>query len=230
VLGHIQVVQSTMQTQSVPDPIRVSVVEDQGEVRLGLASLLEKSAGFGCAGAYGSMEAAIAGFPAALPHVALVDLGLPVMSGIDGIRILRARWPLLAILALTVHDENEYIFQALCAGADGYLLKSTRSEELLRCLRDVMEGGAPISPAIAKKVIYLFRQAKPTPATTSNLTPHELRILGLLARGENYKTSARILGVSVNTISYHVRNIYGKLHVHSRGDAVAKALRTGLIS
>ncbi len=147
----------------------------------------------------------------------------------EGIRVIHGRWPPIVLLTLTVHEENTFIFESLCAGADGYLLKSTRPDELLRSIQEAIAGGAPMSPGIARKVITLFRKVRPAPEETSELTPHESRILKLLASGENYKTSAKLLGVSVNTISYHVRSIYGKLHVHSRGDAVAKALRTGLI-
>jgi DNA-binding NarL/FixJ family response regulator len=176
------------------------------------------------------MEAALENLAHDLPDVLLIDLGLPGMSGMDGIRRIRGRWPGVVMLTLTVHEESSFIFESLCAGADGYLLKSTQPAELIRCIHEAIQGGAPMSPAIAKKVITLFRRARPVPEEANELTAHELRILKLLASGENYKSSAKLLGVSVNTISYHVRSIYTKLHVHSRGDAVAKALRRGLIT
>jgi DNA-binding NarL/FixJ family response regulator len=134
------------------------------------------------------------------------------------------------LLVLTVYEENEYIFEALCAGADGYLLKSTQPRDLLSCVHQAIAGGAPMSPGVAARVIRLFRKVRPRAEFVSDLTPHEVRILTLLANGENYKTAAALLKVGVNTISFHVRNIYSKLHVHSRSDAVAKAIRRGLIS
>ena len=210
--------------------IQVAIIEDQVAVREGLAHLVQNSEGFSCSGAYGSVRSAISGLEKSLPDIVLIDLGLPDITGVQGIEAIRSRWPSVALLALTVHDENEFIFQALCAGADGYLLKSIASDQLLRSVEEAVDGGAPMSPLIARKVIQLFRKFKPLPKGDYELTPHEFRILNLLANGENYKTSARILKVSVNTISYHVRNIYSKLHVHSKGDAVAKAFRRGLIS
>lgn len=213
----------------MPKPIRIGVIEDQVSVRDALARLLCTSDGFELTGAYGSIEAAKAHLPAALPDLLLVDLGLPGMSGMEGIRNFHRQWPTLVLLVLTIHEEHRYIFESLCAGADGYLLKGILPAELLASLREAARGGAPMSPGIASKVIRLFREHRPVPGA-SGLTPHEFRILKMLAEGENYKSSARILGVSVNTVSFHVRSIYSKLHVHSRSEAVAKALRTGLIS
>lgn len=213
-----------------PKPIRVGIIEDQVAVREALSRLLSSSPGFELTGGYASIEVATTALPAALPDVLLVDLGLPGASGTEGIRRFHSLWPKLALLVLTVHEENEYIFDALCAGAGGYLLKSTRPDNLLSSIREAVAGGAPISPTIAAKVIRLFREVRSAASAGSDLTPHEFRILKLLASGENYKTSAAILNVSVNTISFHVRSIYAKLEVHSRSDAVAKALRTGLIS
>lgn len=214
---------------ATPHPIRVGIVEDQATVREALARLLSTAEGFALMGEFGSIEAAATTLPGAMPDVLLVDLGLPGMSGTEGIRLFHQRWPNLVLLVLTIHEENQYIFEALCAGADGYLLKSTPPENLLRSLSDAVAGGAPISPSIATKVIRFFREVRPQAAAGSDLTPHEFRILKLLANGENYKTSAAMLNVSVNTISFHVRSIYAKLEVHSRSEAVAAALRRGLI-
>ena len=219
-----------MDARTSPAPtISVSVIEDQAPIRDAFAELLSTSAGFALAGAYASVEGALAHLPDNLPKVYLIDLVLPGMSGIGGIRLLRTRWPKVNLLALTVHEENSYIFEALCAGADGYLLKSTPANHLLQCIREAVAGGAPMSPSIAAKVIGLLRETRPAATAQTDLTPHEFRILKLLASGENYKSSAQILKVSVNTISFHVRSIYSKLHVHSRSEAVAKALRTGII-
>ena len=217
------------QNSGVASPIRVGVIDDQAALRSALSRLLSGSGNFVCTGVYDSVESALARLAGELPDVLLIDLGLPGMTGMEGIRVIRSRWPAIVLLTLTVHEENTFIFESLCAGADGYLLKSTQPEDLLHCIQHAMDGGAPMSPSIAKKVIALFRKVRPAPEEVTELTPHEFRVLKLLADGENYKSSAKLLGVSVNTISYHVRSIYGKLHVHSRSDAVAKALRSGLI-
>ena len=210
-------------------PIRVGIIEDQLEVRRALSQLVGSSDDFKLTGAYDSVEGAVANLKAAMPDVLLVDLGLPGMSGMEGIRSFRTQWPKLILLVLTIHEESRYIFEALCAGADGYLLKGIEAPQLLASIGEAAAGGAPISPSIAGRVIRLFREHRPSPAEDIGLTPHEFRILKMLAAGENYKSTARLLNVSVNTISFHVRSIYSKLHVHSRSAAVAKALRTGLI-
>jgi DNA-binding NarL/FixJ family response regulator len=208
---------------------RVWIVEDQPEIRNSLAALIGGSPGFECAGSFGSMEAVLAQGTAEPPHVALVDIGLPGISGIEGIRRIRERWPAVSPVVLTVYDDDERILEALCAGANGYLLKNTAPPRLLEAIRDSASGGSPMSPEVARRVVELFRRVQPPPQADYQLTPHELRILNLLVRGENYKTTAVKLGVSVNTISYHVRHIYEKLHVHSRSEAVAKALQNGLL-
>jgi DNA-binding NarL/FixJ family response regulator len=157
-----------------------------------------------------------------------MDIGLPGLSGIEGIRLLKERQPGLRLLALTVYDDDERIFQALCAGASGYLLKRTPPARLLQSLRDVMDGGAAMSPEVASRVIVLFRDFRPPEKADYHLTPHELRLLKLLGEGHSYKTAAAELGSSINTVGFHMRSIYTKLQVHSKSEAVAKALRSGL--
>lgn len=165
-----------------------------------------------------------------LPDVALVDLGLPGMDGIEGIRILKERYPALELLVLTIYDDDDRIFDALCAGAMGYLLKKTPPGRLLDSLRETVAGGAPMSPEIARRVIQLFRGVRSPARPDHDLTPHEVRILKLLVEGHNYKTAAVELEVSVNTVAFHMKSIYIKLQVHSKSEAVAKALRSGLVS
>jgi DNA-binding NarL/FixJ family response regulator len=161
--------------------------------------------------------------------VALVDIGLPGMSGIEGTRIVRERFPRLQVLVLTIYDDDDRIFEAICAGACGYLLKKTAADRLLEGIREVSAGGSPMSPEVARRVLELFRSVQPPPRVDSQLTPHELRLLRMLVDGHNYKTAAAELKVSVNTVSFHVRKVYDKLQVHSRSDAVAKALRNRLV-
>jgi DNA-binding NarL/FixJ family response regulator len=210
-------------------PIRVAIVEDQCEVREGLAVLINGTPGFKCAGSYRTMEDALLVLEKEPPDVVLTDIGLPLMSGTEGIRILKERHSHLPILALTVYNDDEDIFEALCAGASGYLLKNTTPARLLDCIREVMSGGAPMSPEVARRVIRLFREISPPAKADYHLTPQETELLKLMVEGHNYKAAAAKLGITINTVSFHVRNIYEKLQVHSKSEAVAKALRNHLI-
>jgi DNA-binding NarL/FixJ family response regulator len=175
------------------------------------------------------MEDAFGGLEQQLPDALVMDLGLPGMSGIEGIRVLRERYPRLAMIALTVFDDDRRIFEAICAGAQGYLLKSDPPAQLIEGVREMLDGGAPMSPPVARRVMELFRRFRPPEAAEHDLTPHELRILRLMADGHNLKTAAQVLAVSGNTVNFHLRNIYAKLQVHSKAEAVAKALRQGLL-
>jgi DNA-binding NarL/FixJ family response regulator len=208
--------------------IEVAVIEDKKEIREGLAVLLNGTEGCRCIGAYGSMEEALLKIGRSLPDVALVDIGLPGMSGIEGIAILKERHPKLLLLMLTVYEDDERIFAALCAGASGYLLKKTPPARLVESLEEAVAGGAPMSPEIAARVVRSFRDGRPPRGSEAELSPQESRLLGLLVDGHYYKTAARELGISINTVSFHLRKIYEKLHVHSKAEAVAKALRQGL--
>jgi DNA-binding NarL/FixJ family response regulator len=175
------------------------------------------------------MEDGLQGLSQARPHVALVDIGLPGMSGIEGIRLLKQSHPELQLLILSVYGDDDRIFNAICAGACGYLLKKTPPERLIESLREVASGGAPMSPEVARRVIELFRRFRPTDSVAYGLTEQETRLLNLLARGHHYKTAAAELGISVHTVAFHLRSIYEKLQVHSKSEAVAKALREGLV-
>lgn len=210
-------------------PIKVAIVEDQREIRECLALLVNGTEGYTCTGSYRSMEEALEKIPRQLPDVLLSDIGLPGMSGIDGVRRLKELHPGLLVLMLTVYDDDERIFDAMCAGACGYLLKKTPPARLLASLEEVVAGGAPMSPEVARRVIALFREIRPPDRADYHLTPHETRLLKLFVEGHNYKTAAAELKVSVNTINFHVRSIYDKLQVHSRSEAVAKALINRLV-
>lgn len=190
--------------------------------------LIDGTSGFHCANAWPSMEEALAARWSPLPSVALIDIGLSGMSGIEGLGLLRERYPTVAFVMLTVFDDDERIFDALCAGASGYLLKGTPPARLLDSIREVVAGGAPMSPEIARRVVELFRTIRPSEQSDCKLTPHELRILKLLVDGHTYKSAASELGVAFHTIAFHVQNIYQKLQVHSKSEAVAKALRSRL--
>jgi len=212
-----------------PPAIKVAIIEDRRDIREGLAVLINGTDGYRCANAFRSMEEALETIDRDLPDVVLADIGLPGMSGIEGIRILKERHPALPMLMLTVYNDDERIFDALCAGACGYLLKNTPPARLLASLEEAVMGGSPMSPEIARRVVTLFRDIRPPEKADHELTPHETRLLKMLVDGHNYKTAAKELAVSVNTISFHMRHIYEKLQVHSKSEAVSKALRHRLI-
>jgi DNA-binding NarL/FixJ family response regulator len=214
---------------SPPAVIKVAIVEDQREFRECLAILIDGTEGYRCTGSFRSMEEALDKIGANLPDVALVDIGLPGMSGVEGIRILKERYPALLLVMNTVYEDDDRIFDALCAGACGYLLKKTPPARLLESLREAVAGGAPMSPSVARRVIALFQDIRPPDRADYHLTPHEVRLLRLLVEGHNYKTAAAELSVTTNTISFHLQRIYEKLQVHSKSEAVAKALRNRLV-
>ena len=210
--------------------IRTTIIEDQKDLREALSTLIDYTPGFTCTGAFRSMEEAIARIKHDVPDVVLSDIGLPGMSGIEGIKILKESYPNLVILMLSVYDDDERIFDALCAGASGYLLKHTPPLKLLDALKEAVTGGAPMSPEIAMKVIKLFRDIRPPERVDYELTPHETRLLKLIVEGHNYTTAAEELGVKFSTIKFHMQNIYDKLQVHSKSEAVSKALRDRIVT
>jgi DNA-binding NarL/FixJ family response regulator len=210
-------------------PVEVVVIEDIRDVREGLMALINGTGGFRCVSAYRTMEEALARIHADRPDVILTDIKLPGMSGIEGIPVLRERCPEVPIVALTVYDNDDQVFKALCAGASGYLLKNTRPARLLESIHEVLAGGAPMSPEVARRVIRLFREFTPPAHAPYRLTPQESELLRLLVDGHHKKTAAQELGISVNTVSFHLKNIYAKLAVHSKTEAVAKALRERLL-
>ena len=221
------------QTQPNSSPqapvIRVAIIEDQRDIRECLTFLVNGTEGYSCTGSYRTMEEALEKIGHQLPDIVLSDIGLPGMDGIEGIKVLKERHPTLLVLMLTVYDDDERIFDAMCAGASGYLLKKTPPARLIESLREAVQGGAPMSPEVARRVIALFREIRPPERADYELTPHETRVLKLFVEGHNYKTAAAELGVSVNTINFHVRSIYEKLQVHTRSEAVAKALLNRLV-
>jgi DNA-binding NarL/FixJ family response regulator len=209
--------------------VPIAIIEDQREIREGLRELIDGAEGFRCSAAFNSVEDMLPKIGADLPQVVLVDIELPGKSGIEGIHLLKARYPDLVLVVLTVFNDDRRIFEAICAGASGYLLKNTPAPRLIQGLRDAASGGSPMSPEIAARVIALYRQTRPAAPEDHDLTPHELRLLKLLVDGHNYKTAALELNVSINTVSFHMRHVYQKLHVHSKSEAVAKALRDQIV-
>lgn len=205
-------------------PTSVSIVEDSDQVRATLARLINRADGFTCLAQYPSAEAAIEALPKERPNVVLMDINLPGMNGVECVRRLKQLVPELQIIMLTVYEDTENIFNALAAGATGYLLKRTSTPELLAAIREVQRGGSPMTTHIARKVVQSFQRTGPAPQSTENLSPREQEVLDHLAQGFLYKEIADKLGVSYETVHTYIRRIYEKLQVRTRTEAVAKFL------
>jgi DNA-binding NarL/FixJ family response regulator len=211
------------------EPIRVAIIEDDRAMCNGLGMLINGTPGYACVATFRSVEEALRSMGNHAPDVLLLDIQLPGMPGSDGVRVLQEKWPQLEIIMLTVLAEQEKVFESICNGACGYLLKETPPAKLLEAIREAHEGGAPMSPEIARKVVTLFQQTGPPEKFDDQLTPQELRLLKLLVQGYSYARAAEQLKISLNTVRDHIRSIYDKLHVHSKSEAVSKALRNRLI-
>jgi DNA-binding NarL/FixJ family response regulator len=211
--------------------INVMVVEDNDAIREGLKILIDGTEGYMCIAAYSRCDVMLKTLEKINPDVLLMDLGLPGMNGIEGIKKAKLILPELTILVLTVYEENDLVFDALCAGACGYLVKKTPPSKLLEAIQEAHQGGSPMSANIARKVIDFFQQKKQfsPQKQQSILTPREREILSGLVEGKSFKTIADSLFISIETVRFHFRNIYKKLHVHSQSEAVAKALKEGII-
>jgi len=211
--------------------IKVAIVEDSNTIREGLKLLIDGTEGYQCVGAYIKCEEFLDVINDIKVDVILMDIDLPGMSGIDGIKKIKSISNDYIILVLTVYDENEVVFEALCAGASGYLVKKTPPAKLLDAIKDAYEGGAPMTSNIARKVVDFFQSTKPIKSDNSkiSLTKREKEVLGGLVEGNSYKAISNNLHISVETVRFHFRNIYKKLHVHSQSEAVVKALKEGLI-
>jgi DNA-binding NarL/FixJ family response regulator len=207
--------------------IDIVIVEDDDAVREGLSILINGTQGYRCIATYPDCKSMLKNIEEINPDVLLMDIALPGMSGIEGIKRLKKILPEINILMLTIYENNELIFEALCAGACGYLTKQIPPAQLLEAIKEACDGGSPMSSNIARKVVNLFRQK--FPFSPQELTPREQEVLNALAEGKSYKIIADSLFISVDAVRFHIRNIYGKLHAHSEAEAVAKAIRKGLI-
>jgi DNA-binding NarL/FixJ family response regulator len=204
--------------------ISVSIVEDDAEVRSTLARLINGSAGYRCVSQHASAEDALQGIPKVRPDVALMDINLPGMNGVECVRRLKPLLPQTQIIMLTVYQNTEHIFNALAAGATGYLLKQTPPAELMAAIENVYGGGSPMSSHIARKIVQSFQQMPAGADGADSLSPREAQVLDLLTKGYLYKEIADTMQVTYATVHTHIRHIYEKLHVHSRTEAVAKHL------
>jgi DNA-binding NarL/FixJ family response regulator len=205
--------------------MNVSIVEDNEQLRTTLARVLNRSEGFKCLSHYGDAESALQGLPRDKPDAVLMDINLPGMNGVECVRQLKQLLPATQVVMLTVYEDTENIFNALAAGASGYLLKRTKSAELLDALREVARGGSPMTTHIARKVVQSFQKAGPSPQPTENLSQREQEVLDCLAQGFLYKEIAEKLGISYETVHTYIRRIYEKLQVRTRTEAVAKFLK-----
>jgi DNA-binding NarL/FixJ family response regulator len=205
--------------------ITVSIVEDNDQLRGTLARVISRAEGFECLGQHPSAEAALEALPKEKPNVVLMDINLPGMNGVECVRQLKPMLPDTQVLMLTVYEDTENIFNALAAGASGYLLKRTTSKELLEAIRDVQRGGSPMTTHIARKVVLSFLRPPGSSQPTEDLSPREKEVLDCLAQGFLYKEIADKLGISYETVHTYIRRIYEKLQVRTRTEAVAKFLR-----
>lgn len=203
------------------------IVEDRGRIRETIVDIINNSEGLKCIGAYNSCEAALEALKEVVPNVLLMDIGLPGMSGIEGVKLIKSRYPSVDVLMHTVYDDDDKIFQSICAGASGYVLKNAESSELIRAIRET-NVGAPMSASIARRLLTMVRGREGRDAAQAeelNLTPRELDILQSLVEGRSYKKIAEKLFISPLTVQSHIKRVYEKLQVHSKSAAVSKALR-----
>ena len=210
--------------------IRVAIFEDNNSLREGLYQLVNGSNGFSCVGAYPDCQGILKNIELVQPDVVLMDIEMPGISGIEGVKMIREKFPQIKILMQTIFEENEKIFASICAGASGYILKNTPSSRILESIKETFEGGAPMSPSIATKVLKMVQQPNGFSKTDSfNLSEREKEILSCLVKGMSYKMIGDACFISIDTVRGHIRNIYEKLHVHSKSEAVAKAIRGKIV-
>ena len=211
--------------------IRVAVFEDNKHLRETFELLLNNTAGFACSGAWPDCRNIITNLEVSPCDIVLMDIEMPGMNGIEATRLVKERFPAINILIQTVFFEDGHIFNAICAGASGYILKSTTPDGYIEAIKDVQAGGSPMTPGIARRVLELFKDKlqSTAPVNDYNLTAQEKKVLQLLVAGKSYKMIAAELFVSVDTVKTHIRNTYAKLHVHSGTEAVSLALRDRLV-
>lgn len=212
--------------------INVAVFEDNAHLRESFRLLLQDTEGIQCVGAFPNANAALEVLQGLECHVILMDIAMPGINGVAATQLIKAAFPDINILIQSIFDDDEYIFQAICNGASGYLLKNAEPETYIKAIQEVFEGGSPMTPGIARRVLQLFKEGytPPTPVENFNLTDQERKVLHYLVSGKSYKMIADVLFISLETVKTHLRNIYLKLQVHSGTEAVAKALKHKITS
>jgi DNA-binding NarL/FixJ family response regulator len=210
--------------------IRVVIFEDNSNLRRGLTTLINGSVGFECVGSFGNCDNLIKNISDTRPDVILMDIEMPGMDGIEAVKLLKPQFPEIKILMETIFEDDEKVFNSICNGAEGYILKNTPPVQILEAIREIYEGGAPMTPSIASKVLFMFKSRTTfTKDEYYNLTDREMEVLKFLVDGMSYKLIAERCFVSIDTVSSHVKNIYKKLHVHSKSEAVAKAIKGNIV-
>ena len=210
--------------------IRVALFEDNNKLRESLKQLVDSAEDMTCTGAFADANKLIHNMRQANPDIVMMDINMPGTSGIEGVRIIKENFPGVHILMQTVFDDNDKIFAAICAGASGYMLKKTTPQKMIEAIRETYQGGAPMTPSVAIKVLEMFRiQTRVEKNEFIDLSEREREILGILVKGKSYKVIAAECFISIDTVSTHVRHIYEKLHVHSKSEAVAKAIFQKLV-
>lgn len=210
--------------------IQVAIFDDNTNRRNGLALLINATEGMACVGTFPDCREVMLNIGKCKPHVVLMDIDMPNVNGIEGLKLIRQHFPSIHILMQTVFDDDEKIFDAICAGADGYILKKAHPSKLIDGIIEVMQGGAPMSPSVARQVLNLFNNKRQAPKGNEfNLSERETEILSLLVKGMSYKKIADVCNISSATVNSHIQNIYEKLHVHSATEAVSKAIHSKLV-
>jgi DNA-binding NarL/FixJ family response regulator len=210
--------------------IKVVIFEDNTNLRRGLTTLINGSDGFECTGAFGNCDKLIKNISDTNPDVILMDIEMPGINGIEAVKILKPQFPGIKILMETIFEDDEKVFHSICSGAEGYILKNTPPSQILEAIKEIHEGGAPMTPSIASKVLAMFKSGTSFSKDEShNLTDRELEVLKFLVDGMSYKLIAEKCFVSIDTVSSHVKNIYKKLQVHSKAEAVAKAIKGKIV-
>lgn len=210
--------------------IRVTIFEDNRNLRQGLQQLINGSSGFECVGAFANCNHLLQSIEESKPDVVLMDIEMPGMNGIEAVKLLKENFPDVKVLMETIFEDNEKIFQSICNGAEGYILKNTSPVLILSSIKDIYDGGAPMTPSIASKVLKMFKHKQPEPSTAENdLTTREREVLKCLIEGMSYKLIADTCFISIDTVSGHIKSIYKKLQVHSKSEAVAKAIKGRIV-
>jgi DNA-binding NarL/FixJ family response regulator len=210
--------------------IKVTIFEDNRNLREGLFQLIDGSEGFRCVGAFANCDRLIQHIKESKPDVVLMDIEMPGLSGIEAIKILKENFPEIKVLMETIFEDNDKIFDSICNGAEGYILKNTPPVLILSAIKEIYEGGAPMTPSVASKVLKMFKKNSSTSIKeTFDLTEREKEILKSLVEGMSYKMIAATRFISIDTVSGHIKNIYKKLQVHSKGEAVAKAIKGKIV-
>ena len=210
--------------------IKVAIFEDNKSLLESLKQLINGADGMTCTGAFADANKLVHNIQLANPDVVMMDINMPGISGIEAVKVIKEKFPNVYILMQTVFDDNDKIFAAICAGASGYMLKKTTPQKMLEAIKETYQGGAPMTPSVAVKVLQMFRvQTGVEKNEFIDLSEREKEILSLLVKGKSYKAVASACFISIDTVSTHVRHIYEKLHVHSKSEAVAKAIRERIV-